>query len=303
VLQFIKEVIIMISTETGSAEIRLPQARHAIGFFLLIIFVFIIAGLIAGLIAELIEVRMDTQGFTIFIVVTQSLVTVGVLYVFMRRRRFDWRATLSLHPGRPSVHFWACVGIIPLGMVSGQLASYLVQAAPWLFSENLKELVRLTRFSEPGIYILFAMAISLGPGITEELAFRGFILRGLSARFGALGAVTLTAFLFALLHLDPLHILLAFPVGLYLGYIVVRLGSLYPAILAHTFNNLWSTVEGSLWQAYNPEIDPAQIVLSTAYPPVVLAGAVVLLAIGLYALHRVTKSPEKEDSQGREVCT
>lgn len=277
----------MITPE--NTELRLPQARHAIGFFLLLLAVSILISIfLVGIIVGL-QIRTDTQGFLIFSTIVLALVMVGVLSEFMRRGRFEWKGTLSLRPARPSVYFWACVSIIPLGMVMGYLASYLVQAVPWLLSEVLKDLVRLSRFSEPAVYVLYAIALSVGPGLSEELAFRGFILRGLMARFGAIGAVTLTAFLFALMHLDPLQSLMAFFIGLYLGYIVVRSGSVYPVIVAHAFNNLWFTVEASLWQAYNPQMDPAQIILSTFYPPVVYAGAVVLLAVGLYALHRVTK--------------
>jgi len=275
-------------TSTEKTELRLPSVGAAIGFYLMLIVVLIV--FVLPLIAPLARVIKDPQIFLAIGATIQAIFMILLVWGFVSRGRFDWRATLSLRLCRPSIYLWAVVSVISLSIIMSDLASYLVRAFPGLMSSGLLEIIRLSRFNEPGAYIFFASALSLGAAISEELAFRGFILCGLSARLGSFGAITISAFLFALLHLDPLQSLLVFPVGIFLGYLVLRSGSLYPAILAHAVNNLWSTVEASLWQAHNPDVK--EILLDTAYSPLLTVAAIIVLTLGLYAIHRVTKKIE-----------
>lgn len=73
--------------------------------------------------------------------------------------------------------------------------------------------------------------------ITEELLLRGVVMKNLSRvsqRFGIL----MSAFLFGLMHENVQQFLLAFPLGVLLGYITVRHNSLWPAITVHITVNL-----------------------------------------------------------------
>ncbi len=77
--------------------------------------------------------------------------------------------------------------------------------------------------------------------ITEELLFRGFLLKSLSAvstRFG----VIVTALLFGLMHGNVQQGILGVLVGLFLGKIVIRHNSLTPSILVHIALNTSSTL-------------------------------------------------------------
>lgn len=106
----------------------------------------------------------------------------------------------------------------------------------------------LTLFSEvissasPAQLCLLALALSLGPGLGEELLFRGYIQTRLTERYGVMSGVVLSSLLFGALHLDPLHSTLAAIVGLYLGSLVVRSGDIRAGIAAHAFNNLFATL-------------------------------------------------------------
>ncbi|WP_294583136.1 CPBP family intramembrane glutamic endopeptidase [uncultured Ruminococcus sp.] len=77
--------------------------------------------------------------------------------------------------------------------------------------------------------------------ITEELLFRGFLLKSLSVvstRFG----VIVTALLFGLMHGNVQQGILGVLVGLFLGKIVIRHNSLTPSILVHIALNTSSTL-------------------------------------------------------------
>jgi len=54
------------------------------------------------------------------------------------------------------------------------------------------------------------------------------------------------------MHIDPVQGTFAMGVGFFLGYLTERTGSLWPAIVGHTVNNMVSTLEAGLG---GPEIE------------------------------------------------
>ena len=90
----------------------------------------------------------------------------------------------------------------------------------------------------PGIGILLTMqALALVTPLSEEVMFRGFVLRGLLYRIGPGPAVVATALIFGAFHLDAGTIIPIFFTGLALGWLYVRTGSLWPCIAAHAGQN------------------------------------------------------------------
>jgi membrane protease YdiL (CAAX protease family) len=108
---------------------------------------------------------------------------------------------------------------------------------------------------ETGTLPLLLLPILVGLPVTEELLFRGFLLRGWAAsRLGPTGAVALTAALWAFLHVQYAWIIIGqndwiaiaqfFGLGLLLGYLRIRGGSTSTTIVLHATYNA-----GSLAQA------------------------------------------------------
>ncbi len=90
----------------------------------------------------------------------------------------------------------------------------------------------------PGVGILLTMqALTLVTPLSEEIMFRGFVLRGLLHRIGPGPAVVATALVFGAFHLDAGTIIPIFFTGLALGWLYVRTGSLWPCIAAHAGQN------------------------------------------------------------------
>jgi len=80
-------------------------------------------------------------------------------------------------------------------------------------------------------------SVCLMPGVFEELAFRGVVLITLLNMASFRNAHLLTAALFAGIHFSPLIFPYHFLVGLFLGWMRHRSGSLWAPILAHTLHN------------------------------------------------------------------
>lgn len=83
------------------------------------------------------------------------------------------------------------------------------------------------------------LAIGLLAPVSEEIVFRGAILRNLlsSPRLPVWAAIALSAFFFALIHMNPAQMPHAFVIGLLLGWMYWRTGSILPGVAYHWANN------------------------------------------------------------------
>lgn len=79
------------------------------------------------------------------------------------------------------------------------------------------------------------------PAFVEEFAFRG-VAMGLLRRFGDGFAIIISAILFGLMHGNLLQAPFAFIVGLGLGFVAVKSGSIWTAVTIHFINNAGAVV-------------------------------------------------------------
>jgi len=139
---------------------------------------------------------------------------------------------------------------------------------------------------------LVLLCIAVAPGICEELLCRGTLLSGLRRGLGPVGAVLISSFLFAVLHLSPYRFLPQFAVGVVLALLALRCGSLLPGMLVHILHNA-GAVALALWLGDAVDTDA---LLST--PQALLIGG--LATIGL-AVVLWKKGPEVQKSGGPEA--
>lgn len=85
--------------------------------------------------------------------------------------------------------------------------------------------------------VLLGLAMSVSPGISEELLFRGYVQTRLLQRWSAPVAIAVSTALFSFAHLHPLHVLLTLPLGMWLGIVAYRTGSILPSMVLHMLNN------------------------------------------------------------------
>lgn len=86
--------------------------------------------------------------------------------------------------------------------------------------------------SAGGVLILIAV-IALSPAICEEVLFRGAMLSGLKDRFPQWATVMIVGVAFGMFHLSIYRFVPTALSGLMLSYLVVRSGSIFPAMFAH----------------------------------------------------------------------
>ena len=123
---------------------------------------------------------------------------------------------------------WSGVAAIGVVIPSVWLQEQM-PALPDTAGETLQKII-----STPGGYFVIAL---LAP-VVEEVVFRGAILRKLlSGMRSKWGAICISAILFALIHFNPAQIPHAFLMGLLMGWLYMRTGSIMPGVVFHWANN------------------------------------------------------------------
>lgn len=161
------------------------------------------------------------------------------------------------------------------------------------------EAVQQVIVSAPLGQVLLLLAVM--PAVFEELAFRGFILSGFRHLGHKWRAIFYSALLFGVSHLILQQSIIAFLVGVLIGYLAVQSGSILPGIAFHMIHNgltltmarltpeqmdRWPALEHFVWRAEGGVLFRW---------PVVVASAVVAFALVIwFQLLPYPKSAEEE---------
>ena len=125
-------------------------------------------------------------------------------------------------------------------MVSADLPNYwnfkLTTASPAMksFYDMVTELLR--QMTGGPVWSSFLLTAVFAP-IFEEWLCRGMVLRGLLTKMKPGWAIVVSALFFALIHLNPWQALNAFIIGVVMGYVYYKTGSLWLTMLIHFVNN------------------------------------------------------------------
>jgi len=134
---------------------------------------------------------------------------------------------------------WLAGALLGVGGVGVSLAIGALQRQDWLLgpppesSATVEILTELFTFS-PVVVILCAAVV---PALAEELLFRGLVLQAFRGMAKNWGAIAISAIAFGLFHMSAHRIFPQATLGVLLGVMVMRTGSLWPAIVAHMIHN------------------------------------------------------------------
>jgi len=106
----------------------------------------------------------------------------------------------------------------------------------------LEWLTRTMASATPLGLALAVVVVGLLAPVGEELFFRGYMLTRLRAVWSPGPAILVSAIAFGIIHGEWVHGLLAAGIGVYLGLVTERSGSVVPAIVCHAVNNTASVL-------------------------------------------------------------
>lgn len=128
--------------------------------------------------------------------------------------------------------------------------------------------------------IILAFSLAVIPAIVEEFCIRGVVLQPLR-RYGDKFAIVMSAAIFSVLHGNMVQIPYTLVAGIYLGYLCVVTGSIWPSIVLHFINNMFSAVQLIILSNYGETASTASVVIMLGVLVAVgIAGGIIFFNMG-----------------------
>ena len=207
----------------------------------------------------------------------------------------EWMRHVALcRPGL--AHFLFALLLFPAVVLVGEGVGELAKQLP------LPHLVELEEFMKQvgnWPWWLAVLIIGFGPGIGEELYFRGFLGRGLVGHYGLVWGMVWTSLLFGIMHLEPLQVIYAPVIGMVLHYVYWTTRSLWLPMLLHMLNNSLGVLGASRnapgrWVFEQLDESTKQV----NHPAFIYGGAIILLVTVGYALYQSRARLEADSPEG-----
>jgi uncharacterized protein len=216
--------------ETMNNKELYPNIKQSIWLLILLLALQMILGVIVGVIADISQCTVSNDPIVIAVL---SVISFGLIIPFAHKKTNQhWAETLQLFPFSISILcplVLCLIGFVVVASEADNLLRYFCPAPEWLYS--LMADIITSGFSS-------ILSLGVVAPLSEEILFRGIILKGLLSRYSPTKAILISAILFSLFHLNPYQFFAAFVMGLFWGYLYFRMKSILPCILAHSISNL-----------------------------------------------------------------
>jgi sodium transport system permease protein len=252
---------------------RLPAVDEAIALFacsLLLMFY--------------IQPSLMKWGLFPMLALTQVALVFAPAVLFAILGKWKWRETFKLNdPSAPAIIAGAFLG---LGLVPIVGLLSRLQRIVWPADSETEKLINDLFIPALEAHPIFtAIFVGALAGVFEELLFRGPIQTALMRKSRPWVAIMITALIFAAAHLDLHGFALRAALGLVLGWIVWRTGSIFPAMLVHALYDA-GTVGLAAWELRHHPSETAAPILDAA-GAIRLALGLLLAAAGFWLIRRL----------------
>ena len=150
-----------------------------------------------------------------------------------------------------------------------------------MFSEIMKQMTGGPLWSSFLVVAIFAP-------IFEEWLCRGMVLRGLLTKMKPGWAIVVSALFFAVIHANPWQALNAFMIGLVMGYVYYKTGSLILTMIIHFVNNGTSVILSHLDSMKDyADVNSWMEVMDKSTYMILFVVSCVILAACLWAFSRI----------------
>lgn len=209
----------------STATNNLPSPLNALGLFAVVMALMIIFSPLLHGMGIIPAVLIAEWGFLLL-----------PALIFAAALNLDFAKTFSLKLRHPAVY----LGAVIVGLGGSFLANALsrIQSKFLYYSDDFLEMyTEILNMQSKSGFIAAVAVIAVTPAICEEFIFRGFLLKALSQYSHPMSGIVLSSLLFGLFHIHPYQILPTAVLGLVIGILVWKTGSLLSGILAHGVNN------------------------------------------------------------------
>lgn len=157
----------------------------------------------------------------------------------------------------------------------------------WINNISIPNFIKQSFEELPSPPIILILGTIVVAPIYEEIVFRGIILKGMAKKINPTIAILVSAFLFSLVHMNIPKGINAFLLGIVIGVIYLRRGSIYLSIFAHFINNIMALSVSPLFSLIRGKY-------AVEIHGIFLTIGVILLVLA-YSEHNQNKTRDKPD--------
>jgi hypothetical protein len=247
--------------------------KKAIIYLIEFLAIQLIVGFIVATLWKLITKSEDTTtGLLITTTVATGVITIAI-FLLARWAEVspNWLRT------RPwTVLTWSVIAALGALIPSAWLQEQIPELPNWVESEF--DMILTNRWGY--------LAVGLLAPLSEEIVLRGAILKELlkSPKLSPWGAIAISALFFALIHMNPAQMPHAFIIGLLLGWMYWRTGSILPGVAYHWANNSMAYIIYNIYP--NPDMKLIDVFKGSQQHVLMALGfSLLILAPAIYQLH------------------
>ncbi len=167
---------------------------------------------------------------------TQLIIFLLPVLLLLRFGKLDTKKVLQLQKTRPLNFLLVLISALPLIILAAILGQIINLFYP-VSESYLKAMEELVNSDISLLSNIFIVAVL--PGICEEIFSRGYLLKAFLSK-GKWNAIIISGILFGVMHLDIFGLIPKSLLGIWLGYLFVRTGSIFIPMFAHFLNNAFA---------------------------------------------------------------
>lgn len=260
-----------------------PNVREIV-----ILFVWLVVGTLAGsAVSYAVNTALGTGSSTEMteLIAYPIMFIPPMIYAASRSRRNSLRkGGVKVDSGNFSpVGGAVCSLLVVVGTVT---LSYCAEAVGMLLPEMPEGLKNILESMTSGTLWVNFLCVSIFAPVFEEWLCRGMVLRGLLGNgVKPVWAIVTSAFIFALIHMNPWQAVPAFMLGCLFGYVYYRTGSLKLTMLMHFANNTLALVMSQI-----PSLEDVETWRDVFDGPeyfVIMGCCVIVVALVVIAFNRI----------------
>ncbi len=260
--------IITEETITHLPQKPYPTIAQGFGIFGISILIQLAVGMVLG------DLMRSQPSLGAFILYNLSL-GLSILFAW----KMGNRTTLELGPF-PLI-------LVPILILMTPAISLLMEPVIELipFYEKFQEL--FSGMLGENTWLIFA-TVAISAPLLEEILFRGIILDGFLKNYSPTKAIFWSAVIFGLIHMNPYQFIAATLIGILMGWIYWRTGSLWLCILIHFINNSLGFFMNWIFELPEDSMDGTRALMNNDSQYFMMLGiAAVIVVIGLFLLDKL----------------
>ena len=286
---------IILSMENNNNKRNLYNDGDSGKLYLFALVIPLVFGFILSLILNMIAVGLGLSAFTqspalysiYLLLVNGSLLAVYFVYNKITKTNYVNASLLKPKFSWKNLVFSILIALITLfgSLYLIKYITYLMETIGYNPDSSLP-----LPLSNAGWLVLNILILALAPAICEELIYRGVVFNGLR-KFGKVGAIFISALLFALAHGSAMQFFYQFILGLVLAWIVVKTGSIVYSMVVHFVNNAIVVIDNyiTIHTGFLEETKFTPLIIAIAFVAAAVAGGL------LWLILHFTKEKKKEN--------